>query len=66
MAEAMDLGTVVLGNMGGIPGHPQAKDIMAALDLPESHEIIYAIALGYKDEAPDARPRDAGKVKYIE
>jgi nitroreductase len=66
MAEAMDLGTVVLGNMGGIPNNPDAKDVMAALDLPESHEIIFAVALGYKDEAPEARPRDSSKVKYIE
>jgi nitroreductase len=66
MAEAMDLGTVVLGNMGGIPTHPDAKDIMTALDLPESHEVIFAVALGYKDEAPEARPRDASKVKFIE
>ncbi|MDR0543049.1 MAG: nitroreductase [Dysgonamonadaceae bacterium] len=66
MAEAMDLGTVVLGNMGGIPGNPAAKEIMAALDLPESHEVIFAVALGYKNEAPEARPRDASKVKFIE
>ena len=66
MAEAMDLGTVVLGNMGGIPDNPNAKEIMTALDLPASHEIIFAVALGYKNEAPDARPRDASKVKYIE
>ncbi|MDR2682462.1 MAG: nitroreductase [Dysgonamonadaceae bacterium] len=66
MAEAMGLGTVVLGNMGGIPTHPDAKEIMAALDLPDTHEVIYAVAVGYKDEAPEARPRDAGKVKFIE
>ncbi|MDR1527691.1 MAG: nitroreductase [Dysgonamonadaceae bacterium] len=66
MAEAMDLGTVVLGNMGGIPNHPDAQDIMAALDLPDTHEIIFAVAVGYKDEAPEARPRDASKVKFIE
>jgi nitroreductase len=66
MAEAMGLGTVVLGNMGGIPNHPDAKEVMAALDLPDTHEIIFAVAVGYKDEAPEARPRDASKVKFIE
>lgn len=65
MAEAMDLGTVVLGNMGGIPNNPAGKEIMAALDFPASHEVIFAVALGYKNESPEARPRDDGKVKFI-
>jgi nitroreductase len=66
MAEAMDLGTVVLGNMGGVPTHPDAKEVMAALDFPDTHEVIFAVALGYKNETPEARPRDADKVKFIE
>lgn len=66
MAEAMDLGTVVLGGMGGVPNHPDAADIMAALDFPDTHEVIFAVAVGQKDEAPEARPRDAGKAKVIE
>lgn len=66
MAEAMDLGTVVLGRMSGIPEKPEAKDIMTSLDLPETHEVTFAIALGYKNERPDAKPRDPDKVKYID
>lgn len=66
MAEAMDLGTVVLGRMSGIPGKPEAKDIMAALDIPDTHEVIFAVALGYKDQRPEAKPRDMNKVKYID
>jgi nitroreductase len=66
MAEAMDLGTVILGNMGGVPNSPKAADILTALDLPDTHEIIFAVALGYKNESPAARPRDASKVKYID
>jgi nitroreductase len=65
MAEAMNLGTVVLGGMSGIPNNPKAKEIMAALDIPDTHEVIFAIAVGYKNEHPDARPRDAGKVRFI-
>ncbi|MDR0507854.1 MAG: nitroreductase [Dysgonamonadaceae bacterium] len=65
MAEAMDLGTVVLGNMGGIPNNPKAADIMATLDLPDTHEVIFAVAIGYKNETPGARPRDTGKIKFI-
>lgn len=66
MAEAMNLGTVVLGRMSGIPQNPEAKDIMTMLDFPETHEVTFAIALGHKDESPDAKPRDPNKVKYID
>ncbi|KAA6348932.1 FMN reductase [NAD(P)H] [termite gut metagenome] len=66
MAEAMDLGTVVLGNMGGIPNNPDAKDIIEALALPDTHEVLFAIAIGYKNESPEARERDASKVQYID
>jgi nitroreductase len=66
MAEALDLGTVVLGNMGGIPNNPDAKDIIEALALPDTHEVLFAIAIGYKNESPDARERDASKVQYID
>lgn len=66
MAEAMDLGTVVLGKMSDIPTHPDAKDIMAALEIPDTHEVTFAIALGHKNERPDAKPRNAEKVKYID
>lgn len=66
MAEAMDLGTVVLGKMSGIPSHPDAKEIMEALDIPDTHEVIFAVALGYKEERPEAKPRDPAKVKYID
>lgn len=66
MAEAMDIGTVVLGSMVGITNNPDAKDIMDALNLPETHEVAFAIGMGYKDQRPDAKPRDAGKVQYID
>lgn len=66
MAEAMDLGTVVLGRMSGIPENPQAKGIMEKLDFPGTHEVLFAIALGYKNERPDAKPRDPNKVRYID
>ena len=66
MAEAMDLGTCVLGKMSGIPENPEAKDIMATLEIPDTHEVIFAVALGYKDQRPEAKERNADKVKYID
>lgn len=65
MAEAMDLGTVVLGGMVGVINSPDAKDIMDALDFPATHEVVFAIAIGYKDEQPATPVRDMSKVRFI-
>lgn len=62
-AEAMDVGTCVLG---GLPRYLlEDEALLAELDLPETHELSIAIAIGYKNERPDAKPRDPGKVSYI-
>jgi len=62
-AEAMDIGTCVLG---GLPRYLlEDEALLAELDLPETHELSIAIAIGYKNERPDAKPRDPGKVSYI-
>lgn len=66
MANAMDLGTVVLGSFAGVIQKPEAKEVIAQFGLPENYEPIYAIAVGYPDESPDARERDASKAVIIE
>ena len=35
------------------------------LDIPEGYKLNYILAIGYPDEQPEAKPRDASKVKYI-
>lgn len=65
-AEAMDLGTCMLGGLGRMLNDPKAEDILKALELPEGYEVMYGISLGYKAESPDAKPRETGKVKYID
>jgi nitroreductase len=67
IAEAMDLGTVILGSAKNVFNDPKAKDIVEELDFPDTHEIIFAIAVGYKDKIPaTASERDASKAKLIE
>lgn len=39
---------------------------MKLLDIPENYELLYAIGVGYPDEKPEPRPRDASKVKFID
>lgn len=65
-AQSMGLGTCCLGQVTRFMMSEDAKDILARLELPDTHKILYAIALGYPDETPAAKPRDMGKVKFID
>lgn len=66
-AWSMGIGSCCLGG----PVHylktaEEAKPFLEKLDLPEGFEIVYCIGFGYPDEQPEAKPRDASKVKFID
>lgn len=66
-AQAMGLGTCCLGSSAAfIQNVPEAAEYLEKLDLPEGHKLLYCIAVGYPDEAPAAKERDASKVKFID
>jgi len=65
-AESMELGTCVVGSVTSVLNAPEGKEILDALDLPENYEVIVGICMGYKNQHPEAKPRDAGKVKFID
>ena len=44
----------------------QENEYLKKLEFSEGYEILYAIAFGYPDETPDAKPRDWGKVKFLD
>lgn len=64
-AESMDIGTCVIGNMASILNAPDSKDFLKEINMPDTHDVVFGIAIGYKDESPDAKPREEGKVQYI-
>lgn len=64
-AESMNIGTCVIGNTAGILNDPDSKDFLKEINMPETHEVAFGIAIGYKNELPDAKPRDENKVQYI-
>ena len=39
---------------------------MKKLDFSEGYELLFAIAFGYPDESPAAKPRDESKVRFVE
>lgn len=45
---------------------PDAAPYLQRLDLPSTHRLLFAIALGYPEENPKAGPRDMGRVKFVE
>lgn len=65
-AQSMNLGTCCLGGIVRFMRSPQASDLLKKLDLPENYNLLYAIALGYPDESPKAKPRNFEKIRYIE
>ncbi|MFR9166289.1 MAG: nitroreductase family protein [Dysgonomonas sp.] len=64
-AYSLNLGTCVIGNTASLLNNPSNKDLLQALDLPDTHEVAFGIAIGYPNETPDAPQRDTNKVKYI-
>ena len=65
-AQALGLGTCIqTGPIRFLTTDEKAKAFRDSLDIPEGYRLLYVISIGYPDEQPDAKPRDASKVKYI-
>ena len=65
-AQSMGLGTCCLGGpVRFLKSNEKCKFFLDRLDIPSDYQLNYIIAIGYPDEQPDAKPRDASKVKYI-
>ena len=66
-AQALGLGTCIqTGPIRFLTTDEKAKAFRDRLDIPADYKLLYVIAIGYPDEQPDAKPRDASKVKYIQ
>ena len=65
-AQALGLGTCCLGGpVRFLKSNADARFFLERLDIPADYELNYIIAVGYPDEQPEARQRDASKVKFI-
>jgi len=65
-AQSMGLGTCCLGGpVRFLLSNEKCKFFLDRLDIPANYKLNYIIAIGYPDEQPDAKPRDASKVKFI-
>ena len=65
-AQSLGLGTCCLGGpVRFLVSNEKCKFFLDHLDIPSDYKLNYILAIGYPGEQPDAKPRDASKVKYI-
>lgn len=65
-ATELGLGTCFLGSVQMMFAEPAMAEYVASLGFSEGYRLRYALAVGYSDEAPDAKPRDMTKIKFVE
>lgn len=62
-AWAMGIGSINLGMP--VRALKENPEILAKLGFDEHFDICLVLALGYPDESPEAKPRNAEKVQYV-
>ena len=65
-ANAMGIGSCCLGGLCRFINSEYGEEILKRLDFSPTHRLLYAIALGYPNEKPSAKPRSWSKVRFIE
>ena len=66
-AASLGLGSVIMaGPVMMLNNAPAAKPWLDRLNLSEGYKLRLIIGLGYPDEAPEARPRDLGKIQFVD
>ena len=65
-ATELGLGTCCLGSVQMIFAEPVIAEYLSSLEFSEGYKLCYALAVGYPDESPEAKPRDMSKIKFIE
>ena len=65
-ATELGLGTCFLGSVQIMFAEPAMAEYLASLGFSEGYHLRYALAVGYPDEQPDAKPRDMSKIKFVE
>ena len=66
-AQELGLGTCVMGGPSAfLNSNEKAKPYLDKLGFSEGYKLRYVLGIGYPDEAPDAKPRDLSKIKFVE
>ena len=65
-ANSMGIGSCCLGGLARFMTSPQAATLLARLDFPDTHRLLYAIAFGYPNETPAPNGHRTDNVRIIE
>lgn len=66
-AQDMGLGTCVMGGPAVfLTTNEKAKPYLDKLGFSEGYKLRYVLGVGYPDEQPEAKPRDLGKIKFVD
>ena len=66
-AKSLGLGSVVMaGPVMSLTSSPAAKPYLDKLNFSEGYKLRIIIGLGYPAEDPAAKPRDLGKIKFVD
>lgn len=65
-AWSMGIGSCCLGGPVRFMNSEIAAEYLKQLKFSEGYSLIYAIGFGYPAEKPEAKPRDKGKVMFID
>ena len=66
-AYSLGVGSICLGSpVRFLTDNDACKPYVDRLGFSEGYELCLCVGLGYADETPEAKPRDMGKVKFVE
>ena len=65
-AKSLGLGTVCMAGPVMFFRQPAGEPFLKSLNFSEGYEPLLCIGIGYADEEPAAKPRNAEVIKYVE
>ena len=66
-AWSMGVGSICLGSpVRFLTDNEACKPYVERLGFSDGYELCLCVGLGYADETPEAKPRDMGKVKFVD
>lgn len=66
-AWSMGIGSICLGSpVRFLTDNVECQPLLEKLGFSEGYELSLCVGFGYPDESPAAKPRDWGKVKYVD
>ena len=66
-AYSLGLGTCCLGGpVDMLMNNPEARPFYDALQFSEGYTLRYILAIGWPEEAPEAKPRDMDKIQFVD